>query len=464
MESTYSKPHLTGRNPSRSLEALATLKVSAILSGFGSMSPAMWLVQLYVFFEYVRPQTIYPWLDVLPWSMISLLLAAVACLAEGRFKFTAKSIWLSITLFTATIVLSSVVAFSPEYSWDNRNLWLNWLLLILIIGGGIRDKKELVLLLIAFGLWNIKMTQHGVRSWASIGFSFRPIGVGGAPGWFQNSGEFGIQMCVFLPIVVYFTYGVWPKLGKWSRRFLLCVIASAVISMIATSSRGALVGAAAIAVWAIWRSPHRVRALTAVALLGTLVWLAVPSESKERFREMGDDRSSTTRLTYWKDGIEIANRHPILGIGYKNWYPYYTTFYNPNGQLPHNFMIEAVSEMGYVGLGALVWVIAASFSATRSVRSKTGAQAIVPDRLLWSLSYGFDGALIGFIVSGSFVSVLYYPYLWMNTAMVLALVRIVNSRSTRITLQAQHIRKISRPAQASRDDTSANSCVDSGQE
>jgi putative inorganic carbon (HCO3(-)) transporter len=407
---------------------LESLKPSAIWRAFWSQSPALWFIQLYVFFEYVRPQTIYPWFDVLPWSQISLLGAVAMCAFEGRYSFKARELWVSIVLLTGVVIVSSVTAYSPSVAWENKDFWLNWLLLMLVVGAGVRNKRELILFLFAFGLWNLKMTQHGVRGWASIGFGFRAIGIGGAPGWFQNSGEFGIEMCVFLPLSAYFAYGIWPKLGTWAKRFMICVVASALISMIASSSRGALVGAAAIGIWVVWRTPQRVRALVFVSIASVVVWFSVPQESKDRFNQIGDDKSSTTRITYWKHGIEIANNHPLFGIGYKNWLPYYTARYNPRGQLPHNFMIEAVSELGYVGFVSLCVVLVMSFRATASVRKRTGPRSAAPDRLLWALAYGLDGALIGFMVSGSFVSVLYYPYLWMNTAMVMALVRVESVR------------------------------------
>jgi hypothetical protein len=36
--------------------------------------------------------------------------------------------------------------------------------------------------------------------------------------------------------------------------------------------------------------------------------------------------------------------------------------------------------------------------------------------------------MIGFMVSGSFVSVLYYPFLWMNVAFAMALARVEDAR------------------------------------
>lgn len=407
---------------------LERLQVRALWRSLWKQSPAIWFVQLYVFFEYVRPQTIYPWLDFAPWSQLTLIGAVVATIAEGRLAFTARGLWLAIAALSLVIVLSSFTAFDPTTSWENKNFWINWILLMVVVGAGLRTRRELIMFMLAFGLWNLKMSQHGVKGWVSIGFSFRDIGIGGAPGWFHNSGEFGIEMCIFLPLCAYFAYGVWPQLGKWGRVFLVAVAGSALFSTVASSSRGALLGAAAVGLWALWRNPNRARAFFMIALAAPVVWLSVPKESKQRFSEIGDDKSSVTRLTYWKHGIEIAGDKPLLGVGYKNWIPYYTTYYNPKGQLPHNFMIEAVSELGYTGATMVVCVIVCSFVATARVRKRTDQRSAVPDRLLWSLAYGLDGALIGFMVSGSFVSVLYYPFLWMNCAMIMALVRVEANR------------------------------------
>jgi hypothetical protein len=42
-------------------------------------------------------------------------------------------------------------------------------------------------------------------------------------------------------------------------------------------------------------------------------------------------------------------------------------------------------------------------------------------KFLYFLAYGLDGALVGFMVSGFFVTVLYYPYFWINLAMTVSL-------------------------------------------
>jgi O-antigen ligase len=207
--------------------------------------------------------------------------------------------------------------------------------------------------------------------------------------------------------------------------------------MVASSSRGALVGAAGIGIWLMLRSPNRIRSFVILVASSALVWTITPAESKLRFSAMGDDKTSVSRLTYWEHGIEIANSHPVLGIGFKNWIPYYRQYYNPVGELPHNFLIECVSELGYVGLAVLICLLVVCFLENARTRKLTGPTAASPDRMLWAMAHGLDGAMIGFMISGSFVTVLYYPYLWMNIALILALSGVTMARSS--------VRKRSRP-------------------
>jgi len=408
-------------------QRIESLRMAEIWRGLWKQSPAVWTIILYVFFEYVRPQTVWKAIDVLPFGQIFLLASTVLVFVEGRLSFRAtRALWMSIGLFTTIIALSSIFAQYPEWSWDFKDIWINWLLLMLIVGAGIRTRTELLLLLISFVLWNLKMSQFGARAWVANGFSTFASGVSGGPGWFQNSGEFGIQMCLFLPLAGYFTYGLWPRLGKLQKLLAGTVIFTVLISIVVGSSRGAFVGMLVVAVWAVSLSPYRVRAALIAVPLAAFTWIVLPQRTKDRLAQSGEDRDSVARLTYWKDGIEIANQHPVLGIGYNNWLPYYHARYNPEGELPHNYFIECVTQTGYVGLAVFCGVLVAYFRQNNRTRKLTRPDGPKPDRVLWCLAYGLDGAMVGFMASGFFVSVLWYPYIWMNIALSMAVSRVAH--------------------------------------
>lgn len=401
--------------PARSaVPRIFQLKIRAIWRYLTTQPASFWFINIYLFFEYVRPQSIYTWLDILPWTQASILLSLGALVLEGklpRFRTIGAGLLL---VFSAVVFLSSVTAVFPSIAMSQWELYFSWVLIFLLITNIVTTEKRFFVFMLAFLLYSFKMSQHAFRSWALSGFAFRSWGATGGPGWFHNSGEFGIQMCVFLPLVVEFILALRKNWNKWVRWFFYFIPVTAVASMVASSSRGALVGGAMVGLWYVIRSKHRFRTLLIVALLGAATWQIVPEEQKARFEMAGEDRTSTKRLDRWEWGLALAAENPVLGIGYANWQPYFS------GQLSHNVFIEAMSELGYTGLLVFIAMIIATFVINyKTRRLLKGVPTSTP--FMRHMAYGLDGALIGFIGSGFFVTVLYYPYFWINLAMTVSL-------------------------------------------
>ncbi len=380
---------------------------------------AFWFVNLYMFFEYVRPQSIYTSIAGVPWAGSLLGLAFLSVLFSRKGVRLPTEASAMLVLYTLILVASSLTAWSMEESFRWYWRYFNWVVLFVIIVNVITTERRFFVFMLAFFLYSFKMSQHGARGWLETGFGFRDWGVTGGPGWFQNSGEFGIQMCIFFPLSVGFVIAMWKHWGKWQRLFFLSFPVTAVMSMIASSSRGALVGGGLVLAWMALRSRQRVRAILAAAVVAVVVIAVVPPEQKERFASAGEDKTSQSRFTVWRNGMEIASQYPVLGIGYGNWSAYSRSYYG-HPLLPHNIFIEAVAELGYLGLFAFVLLIGSTFvvnfKTRKLVKTLPGDQAFIHQ-----MAHGLDGALIGFIGSGFFVTVLYYPFFWVNLAMTVAL-------------------------------------------
>ena len=394
--------------------AIFRVNVRAIWRYLLTQPASFWLINFYLFIEYVRPQQVWPVIDVLPWGQTTLILATIALLLEGKFPRLPTVAGPLLMLFSLIVLASSTVAYQPEASYAKWQLYYSWVLIYLLITNIINTEKRFFIFVLAFLLYSFKMSQHGVQTWVTNGFGFSSWGATGAPGWFQNSGEFGIQMCVFLPLVVEFSLGLRRYWGKWTKVFFYALPVTALISIVASSSRGALVGAAAVGIWWVARSKHRVRGLLAIAVVAAVTWVVVPPEQKARFSTAGEDKTSVARIDRWKEGVEIANEYPVLGLGYANWGAYF------NGHLPHNIFIEAWAELGYTGLLGFLALIGATFWVNHDTRRMLREIPTVTG-FLRHAAYGLDGALIGYMASGFFITVLYYPYFWINLAMTVSL-------------------------------------------
>lgn len=414
--------------------ALLQLRMLNIWRSFLSSPMSFKLLGLYVFFEYVRPQSIYAFLAGPPWSLISILAALVAFLVEGRRPSLPSSIGLALLSFSVIMLLSSVFAEDPSRSVGDLKLFGNWLLVIVLVSGTVTTERRWFLFLAMFLLFSLKMSQHGFRSWIMRGFAFTGWGVTGGPGWFANSGEFALQMGIFVPLSAYLFVAVRPHLARMKRWLLLLLPISGVASIIASSSRGGLLAIAAVAVWAALRSRHKFRAIFGLVVVAPVLWLIVPSAMKARFSTAGTDATSVLRLRYWKYGMEMAKDHPVLGVGVGNWESYYRSHYfvegdslnrfNANGELKievaHNSFVEVGSQMGFAGLAAFVGVLASIMLVNRRTRALLKPLG-TRGRLLTMSARALDDGVIAFCIAGFFMSVALYPFVWFQVAMAAGL-------------------------------------------
>lgn len=393
--------------------SLFALHVSAIWAFVQRQPTSFWLINLYLFLEYVRPQSVWPSIDFLPWAKIAIVGALVSLILEGTIPHFRTFGGALLLAFTTVVLLSSIFAIQPSESYKGWELWFSWVLVFVLITNTTTTERRFFVFTLAFLLYSFKMSQHGFRSWAGRGFAFADWGVTGAPGWFHNSGEMGIQMCMFLPLSVEFIIALRGHWNRWARWLFYLFPITAVGSIVASSSRGAIVGGGCVALWWVARSKHRIRTTIAVVFVGIATWIVVPEQQKARFSSAGEDATSTSRIERWEAGLQMAKERPIFGIGYNNWRSHY-------GPLSHNIFIEAVAELGYVGLLAFVSLIVGTF--VLNAQTRTLVRTIpTSTRFMHHMAYGLDGALIGYIASGFFVTVLYYPYFWINLSMTVAL-------------------------------------------
>ncbi len=384
---------------------------------------SFWAINLYLLLEYVRPQSSYPAFDILPWDKVALIIALVSYLSEPRVATVRNGADKLMILFLFAVLSSSVLATHPSIAYAHlMSGFIDWLVIYFLITRIVVSERRFFIFFLAFLVYNFKMSLHGFRSWAERDFAWESWGVTGAPGFFQNSGEFGIELCIFLPLSYYFIAALWPYWGKIKRLFFLLFPLTAIGSILATSSRGAVLGSGAAVLFIVMQSRrYRVRALLVAAGVLAISYVVIPPQFMARFGRSGTDKTSIERLVRWKDGISMYEKHPYFGIGYFNWDRYYEDHYSTirgGFGLPHNIFIQAGAELGTFGLAAFIMLIIGAFVNNYKVRKLVSKSE---NPFLYSTAQGLDAAMIGLLVSGSFITVLYYPYFWIDLSFVVAL-------------------------------------------
>ncbi|MBW4933408.1 O-antigen ligase family protein [Marinobacter sp. F4206] len=413
-----------------SIEEFYKLHIGAMWRYFTRETFAFWMICTYFFLEYVRPQSIYPALNFLPWSQLALLGALVGCFQDKSVKWVSSALNIWLIFFLILILLSSTFAYWPSIAFERLEYFYTWFIIYFLIINIVNTEKRFFIFLCIFFLASFKLSLSLSITWAKRGFAFTDWGLSGPPGFFQNSGELAIQMLVFWPLAWAFGLYLKPHVSKVMYLILLLMPITAMMVVLGASSRGAQLALLVQLVVLNSRSLFRPKVLISCAVVLSLLWAVLPQEQKDRFQVAGDDRTSIQRLLYWENGVDMMNKHPGLGVGYFNYVPYYERAYYDDmlyefAELPHNIFVQVGADLGYPALAIYLIMIFYAVFKTRNVGKVLEEKA--ESSFFTSIFAYLNLSIIGFVVAGQFVSVVYYPFLWIHFALFVCAQNIVSS-------------------------------------
>ena len=421
----------------------ARILLKDIWIGFRQEHAAFVVTCIYLVFEYNRPHMVYPAIDIIPWGKTLLFLAIFLAFSDKTLNRPPAAAVCPMAVFSVCVLLSMAFALSPSIAVKDWVMFFGWLFVVLLITSVVNTRTRLFLFLVVYFLCNLKMAQHGFRSWAMNGFGFAGWGVSGSPGWFQNSGEFSLQMVVFLPLVLAYVATFRYDWSRLVRVFFYALVIMATGSIIASSSRGGILGLIMVGLWCLAYSRQRIKALIVLALVGALIYMAIPPEFIARFETAGEDKTSLSRLAYWEYGKEAIRDNPITGIGFRNWtiwvaaeHPELVGVIGSRDRLEviHNTYLEAATELGLLGAAAYLAILLQIFLTNH--RSAQMAR-MRKDSFLVATATGLNGSLIGYLAPSYFMSVLYYPYIWILLALTVCVSSVCRQEAGKHLLSAQ---------------------------
>lgn len=407
------------------------VKFSSLWRGMKQEEAAFWWLCIYFFFEYVRPQSIYTSLAIIPWTQISLLIACFTAFADREIHWVRNKGNVLIVLFYSIVLLSCLFAFRSSVSWEAIGVALNWLVLYFLFITVINTEKRFIIFLLLFFLVNFKMSQFGFRSYIARGFTYAKLGVTGTPGWFRDAGDLGIAMTIFVTMSTAYILALKNYWGLYKKLLFSLLPLTGLFTVMATSSRGAQLGMLAAGCWFLLKSRKGIKFLVAILAVGWLVYSLLPPEMLAEYEAAGEDSTSVTRLALWSFGMDVVRDHPVLGVGYNNWLDY-CNFMNPYGigrntwcLAPHNTYVTALSELGITGFTMYVFLIL--FIFILNARTRVIAKQF-ENKFALFISHGLDAGLVAYLVSTTFFSNLFYPMFWVQLALAVVLYEISKKR------------------------------------
>jgi putative inorganic carbon (hco3(-)) transporter len=268
----------------------------------------------------------------------------------------------------------------------------------------------------------LTLSASGAAVWALVNF------LGGeldrAAGPIQDPNDFAYLMATVLPLAA-FLFAEEPR-----RRMLWgACLAVMLAATLATLSRGALVGLAALAIWAV--ASRRVPIVgvlaglftfAAVLLVALFFWSPLIEERVDQKGEVAD-RNAATRLAFWDAAALMAYDHPIVGVGPARFGEETDNYLlgsrsDLSDPVVHNSYLEIAAENGIPALLAFAAFLAGSAALLSRGRRRSEA---ADDREGVRLATALQAAFVVALVSAAFLSQQLALPLWLVGALAVTI-------------------------------------------
>ncbi|MDB4516528.1 O-antigen ligase family protein [Crocinitomicaceae bacterium] len=243
-----------------------------------------------------------------------------------------------------------------------------------------------------------------------------------------DGNDFALSLCIALPMSFYLFLEAKSRLGKllWLGCALLHVFA-----IIGTQSRGATLALASLILYLWLNSSKKFMGLFLLCLTLLIVVSYAPDVYFNRMSTISNyeqESSAKGRIIAWKSAMRMAADNPILGVGAGSFPVALGTSYRPpewgDKYLPwvtaHSLYFLVLGEMGFPGLILFLVLIIGNYRRVNKLY-KAASDSMDGQRVSYTrLFLALNSSLIGFAVGGAFLSVAYYPHLYILLGLIVA--------------------------------------------
>jgi putative inorganic carbon (hco3(-)) transporter len=387
-----------------------------------------WLL-VSIFMEYARPASFIPifripfLISAIPLTLLLVVLFSkkVRPIREIMTDSTAK--WM--VAYIAMITLSVTYAMVTEYAFNAFKLTVGYLGFFILLSSLVTTERRLygvVVTLLVAHLFLLAMNPNVILDPESRNYVIGATFLG-------DGNDFSLSLCALLPCVLMVSIRskhFMARLTLWAGALIL------LFAIVASQSRGATIGLAAVFGYLWLFSPNKGVTLAVIAAVVAVMLLYAPDAYFKRMNSITDyqnEGSAMGRIDAWKSSMRMAADSPLLGVGAGNFPVAYGTKYLPKGAPPawktaHSSYFLVLGELGVTGLVLLLGLVVSNFKGNSKVRKKLAPanvpsddanvrSAIIRLRLL-------NAALIGFAVAGAFLSAAYYPHIFVLSGLMVA--------------------------------------------
>jgi len=384
-----------------------------------------------------------PWVGVLMWSWLGYMdphrltwgiaetipfaqMVAMATLgglffSKERYRIPWNREIVLLLLLWFVFFCSTMFAEYPEDAWKALGKVSKILLMTFVTILVINDREKIRWLLYVIAL---SIGYYGFKGgiWAILtGGQYRVLGPEGS--FIEGNTEIGLALVMILPLLVFLRR---DETRVWLSRLLLAMFCFSIVAILVTYSRGALLGLAAVLSIMFLKSKSKIFVLFLLAIAIPVALTALPEKWFSRMdtiEHYEGESSAMQRINAWKMATQVGLDRPVLGAGFRAFTPEMYARYFPEASNhrvdAHSIIFQVLAEHGFTGLALFVGLIVTSMLSLRKLIqiAKTDPEQ------RWVLNYAqmLEASLVGFIVSGLFLSRSYFDLFYHIVAIVIVL-------------------------------------------
>jgi len=395
-----------------------------------------------------------PWVGMLVWSWIGYMnphrlawgfarnipfafMVAIAVMfgflfTKDRYSLPRTREVFLLLLLWATFFLSTLFAVYPQDAWDHLNKVSKILLMTFMTLLLFQDTKKVTML-----LWVIALSIgfYGLKGgiWAVLTGGQNMV-LGPPNSFISGNTEIGLALNMVLPLLLFLRR---ETNRPWLRHVLLAIFVFSIIAILITYSRGALLGLAVVLSALFLKGRGKVIALLILCVGFFLAAMYLPEKwvgRMETIKTYEQDRSAMGRLKAWEMAWNLALDRPLLGGGFDTFKPEMYERYLPefpaSRRDAHSIFFQVLAEHGFTGIVLYIMLILSTFLSLRKLIQRSRRNPSL--QWIFSCAQMLEASLIGYVVSGMFLSLSYFDLFYQFVAIVIILKQLTRAEERKI--------------------------------
>ena len=368
------------------------------------------------------------------WGMPFAALIGGATLAGIFFAKDRKPIAWSNELILVAVLLAyftftTFFAWAPEFAWPQLEKVFKIIFMTVLATMFIHGRYRITVMMYTIAL------SLGFYGFKGFVFVMSTGGTGQVKGpeqsFIDGNNALGLAMNMVLPVILYLAR---DSDRTWVKRGLYVLFGMTIVSIIFTTSRGAYLGLAVVIPLMFLGAKKKWVALVILvpALVGAQFLPDRIFQRAQTIEAYEQDGSANQRLQSWTVAWNVAKDYPLTGAGFEfeyaadnqRWLNYGSRKYDwaiNHSSAAHSIYFQILGHHGFIAIILFVAMLVGTLLQLQRVRNLAKERKDSQ----WAQAYAtaLQIGLIGYMISGAFLSLAYFDLLYLYIAMSAILAR-----------------------------------------